>query len=74
MKLPFQPPSLGVPQPRPAWCAQLASKPAVRVQPQLKILLPPQANYKRTHPAFLFPNSSTCSPKPLPKPNTIEYA
>jgi hypothetical protein len=74
MKLPLQAPSLGVPYHRPVWCAPLAPKPAVRFQPRLKISLLPQANYNRTHPAFVFTNSSTCPRHLSPKPNTIEYA
>jgi hypothetical protein len=74
MKQPFQAPSLGVPHHRSAWCAQLARKPAVGFQLRLKISLLPQANYNRTHPAFVFTNSSTCSRSVSPKPNTIEYA
>jgi hypothetical protein len=74
MKLPLQPPSLGAPHRRPEWCAQLARKLAVRLQPRLRISLLPQANYNRTHTALPFTNSNTCSRSVSPKPNTIEYA
>ena len=74
MKLPFQAPSHGAPHHRPSWCAQRAPKPPVRFQSRLKISLLPQANYNRTHPAFVFTNSTICSRSLSPKPNAIEFA
>jgi hypothetical protein len=74
MKPPSQAPSLGVPNNRPAWCAQFPLKPTVRFQPRLKISLLPPGNYNRTHPALVSTNSSIYSRSLSPKTNTIEYA
>ena len=74
MKLQLHAPSLGAPHHLPASCALLASKPALRFPPRLKISLLPHANFKQTHPVFFFSSFTTCSRNLSNYLNTIEYA